>query len=84
MDWLLLPEDSNQRFELLNGSLIKTASPTSTHQAILGDLNYYIQTYLRSNPCGKVYFAPLDVFIEVNQIIGVHLTICGIFKKMRQ
>ena len=69
MDWLLLPEDSNQRFELLNGRLIETASPTSTHQAILGELSYQIQTYLRHHPCGKVYFAPLDVFIEVNQIV---------------
>jgi Uma2 family endonuclease len=69
MDWLLLPEDSNQRFELLNGRLIETASPTSTHQAILGELSYQLQTYLRHHRCGKVYFAPLDVFIEVNQIV---------------
>ncbi len=69
MDWLLLPEDEHQRFELLNGRLVETASPTSTHQAILGELSYQIRSYLRQNPCGAMYFAPLDVFIELNQIV---------------
>lgn len=69
MDWLLLPEDCQPRFELLNGRLVETASPTLTHQRILRRLIAKLEAFLAIYQLGEVLFAPLDVFIELNQIV---------------
>jgi Uma2 family endonuclease len=59
-DFLLFPDDG-KRHELIDGEHYVTPSPNLKHQAIVGSLLAQIWTYLRANPIGRVYAAPLDV-----------------------
>ena len=58
-----LPE--GVRAELFDGEMIMMASPTTTHQEIVGWLHLEIATYIRGKKgkC-KVFFAPFAVYIK--------------------
>jgi Uma2 family endonuclease len=59
-DFVLFPDDG-KRHELIDGEHYVTPSPNLKHQAISANLLGPIWAYLRQNPIGKVYGAPLDV-----------------------
>jgi Uma2 family endonuclease len=59
-DFVLFPDDG-KRHELIDGEHYVTPSPNLKHQAISANLLGAIWAYLRQNPLGKVYGAPLDV-----------------------
>ena len=59
-DFVLFPDDG-RRHELIDGEHYVTPSPNLKHQAVSANLLALIWTYLRQNPIGKVYGAPLDV-----------------------
>ena len=60
-EFMTLPEGGPYRYEIINGELFMTPSPTPRHQEISGNLFAFIWTFLRSNPLGKVFAAPCDV-----------------------
>ena len=60
-DYLNWPED--ERVELIDGKIYYMASPTKTHQELLGRLFQRFSNYLQGKHC-KVYFAPFDVRID--------------------
>ena len=62
-DFLLFPDDG-KRHELIDGEHYVTPSPNLRHQAISGRLYLLIGTWLRDNPRGRIYFAPLDVIFS--------------------
>ena len=62
-DFLLFPEDG-KRHELIDGEHYVTPSPNLRHQAISGRLYLLIGSWLRDNPLGRIYFAPLDVLFS--------------------
>jgi len=49
-----------ERFQLINGEVFQMASPSVTHQALLGELSIQFYNWLQGTPC-QVFFAPLDV-----------------------
>lgn len=51
-------------FQLIEGDLIMSPSPTTLHQRIAGRLLSLIHTFLESHPIGEVFMAPLDVFLS--------------------
>ena len=59
-DFVLFPDDG-KRHELIDGEHYVTPSPNLKHQAVSGNLLGLVWAYLRENPIGKVYAAPLDV-----------------------
>jgi Uma2 family endonuclease len=59
-DFVLFPDDG-KRHELIDGEHYVTPSPNLKHQGVSTNLTALIWTYLRQNPIGKVYAAPLDV-----------------------
>jgi Uma2 family endonuclease len=59
-----LPDDDNFIYELLNGSLVKRASPTIRHQDIQGELFALMRTYVSEKKLGKVLSAPIDVYFD--------------------
>ena len=62
-DWCAIPEDV--RAELIDGFLIYNEVPTITHQAILGEIVYYITKYTKEKKCScKVYFSPIGVCLD--------------------
>src|SRR5436305_5007458 len=61
-DYLRLPDDG-RRYEVLKGVLYMPPAPGPLHQDAVLNLGALARSYLRSNPVGKVYIAPLDVIL---------------------
>jgi Uma2 family endonuclease len=57
-DVLAMPEE---RREFIDGELYMPPAPEPDHQNALGNLHTDVKVYLRQNPIGRVFFAPLDV-----------------------
>lgn len=51
-------------FELIEGQLLQEPSPTSGHQSIQGELFFALRSYLEQHPIGRVFPAPLDVYLD--------------------
>lgn len=58
-EYCLLPEDRNQ-YELIDGELIVTPSPSRVHQKIVVRLSSRLEVHVESKLLGEVYVAPLD------------------------
>jgi Uma2 family endonuclease len=63
----MLPEGT--RCEVIDNSLYMLPSPTSDHQDILGDIFFKIKQEVNKNQSGKVYIAPLDVYLDNEQSV---------------
>jgi Uma2 family endonuclease len=66
-DYAALPDDG-KRYEILDGELFVTPSPSSQHQIILANLVEVLGGYVRQHRIGKVLFAPLDVIFADSSI----------------
>lgn len=62
-EYKILSASSDQRYELIDGELYMSPSPTVRHQIIVTNLVYLLEHYVRSNACGRVLTAPLDVVL---------------------
>lgn len=63
-----LPEDGN-RYEILEGKLAVTPSPTEVHQRVVGNLHSVLHEAQRRG-FGRVYLAPFDVVLhEVEAVV---------------
>jgi Uma2 family endonuclease len=60
-EYLALPEGS---YNLIDGELIVSPTPTRWHQRVQGRLYFALETYVRSHKTGHVYGAPLDVVLR--------------------
>lgn len=67
-DYLLLPEDG-KRYEIIEGELSMTPSPTTKHQNILSELGNTIRNFVLKNRLGIVFFAPCDVLLSKTNIV---------------
>ena len=54
-------EDDGFRYELIEGRLQVMPSPLTIHQSVVGELLVEMKLFLRTDPIGEVYSAPLDV-----------------------
>jgi Uma2 family endonuclease len=68
-------EASNDRFELIEGELFVTPSPTPRHQDISGNLYTLFRTVVFESGRGRVYYAPLDVRLAENTIVQPDLIV---------
>jgi Uma2 family endonuclease len=57
------------RYELVNGELLVTPSPTGPHQPAVGLLLAALIGYFRRNPIGFAYTSPADVELEPGTIV---------------
>lgn len=62
-DYLNLPEDGN-RYEILEGVLYVTPSPTTKHQRISRNLGFALFDFVRKHELGEIFYAPLDVIFS--------------------
>lgn len=58
-----LPEGP-PHFELIDGELIMAPAPNLYHQEITGNIYLLLRNWEKSNPAGKAFIAPLDVFLD--------------------
>ena len=63
--------DDGNRYELINGELIKIMppAPTPNHQDSVSNLNDAIKSFVKNHHLGKVYFSPIDVTLDKNNTV---------------
>lgn len=67
-DYLLLPNDRN-RYEILEGELHVTPSPSTKHQEVSGKLFVILWQHVKEHNLGKVFAAPMDVILDPTTIV---------------
>ncbi|MBI4572697.1 MAG: Uma2 family endonuclease [candidate division NC10 bacterium] len=66
-DYVLLPDDG-KRYEILDGDLYVTPSPTARHPEVSFNLALALGQYVKCHGLGKVLAAPLDVILADDSI----------------
>jgi Uma2 family endonuclease len=61
-DYKLLPEGAP--YQLIEGELVMTPSPTTLHQIIAGNINEKIRAFVKAKGAGLVLFAPIDIYLD--------------------
>jgi len=67
-DLELMPDDGN-RYEIIEGEIIVSRSPSIIHQIIFGNLLTELRLFLRSNPIGVVLGGIGVIFDDLNGVI---------------
>jgi Uma2 family endonuclease len=62
------PNDGKRR-ELIHGALLVTPAPSPKHQRLVKRLLVEIELFLRTNPLGEVFVAPLDVIFSDDEVV---------------
>ena len=52
------------QYEIINGEMIRKSAPSPIHQEVLKNLLYIIETYNRLQKKGRLFCAPIDVFLD--------------------
>lgn len=79
-NYAALPDDG-KRYEIVNGVLYMSPSPTWSHQDIVGAFYRYLFAYVKSARLGGVFMAPLDVELSPKDTFQPDVVV--LFKKSR-
>jgi Uma2 family endonuclease len=63
-----LPADGN-RYELVDGELLVTPSPSLVHQIAVTELFRVLDGYARPNRVGRVCLAPADISLAEDEVL---------------
>ena len=63
-DYLAIPEDDENRYELIDGELYMAPAPSWRHQRNKGKLYSALERFVYANGLGEVVDAPLDVYLS--------------------
>lgn len=66
-DYLKTPDD--KRYELIEGDLLMTPSPTTRHQRIVLRLGAALFIFVTDNKLGEVFVAPYDVHLDGENVV---------------
>jgi Uma2 family endonuclease len=64
----IMPDDGN-RYELIEGEIFVSRSPSLMHQSVSGNLFRSIDTYLMQSPIGRLWTTPGVIFSEFSGVI---------------
>lgn len=67
-DLCRMPNDG-QRYELIGGAIVVTASPTRMHQALIGRVFRLLDDHASAHDLGWVYVAPLDIHLGPYDVV---------------
>jgi Uma2 family endonuclease len=67
-DYASMPEDGN-RYEILDGELVVTASPVLRHQRVSRDLGFLLHAHVAAHDLGEVLYAPVAVILDRHTIV---------------
>lgn len=73
-DYCLMPDDRN-RYEIIDGELIVSPSPTVTHQKVSKRLLHAIMLHVESTGAGIVFAAPLDLILSSTRVVQPDLVV---------
>ena len=65
-DYLALPEDDGNRYEVIEGELLVTPAPGSDHQYAVVELIGEIRAFVKARGLGRVYTAPYEVHLDAD------------------
>ena len=65
-DYLKLPEGSP--YQLIEGELIMSPSPTSYHQTVSKNLEFILIGHVKANKSGVIFDAPIDVYLDEKNV----------------
>jgi Uma2 family endonuclease len=68
-DYVLLPDEEGQRYEIIDGELFVTPSPIEKHQRIVVNFVRIIGNYVFEHRCGRLYVAPFDVVLSRHDVV---------------
>ena len=63
-EFFALPEDTGQRYDLLDGELIVSPRPMTLHQRIVGRLFVLLDNHVREHGLGEVFLSPIAVVLS--------------------
>jgi Uma2 family endonuclease len=66
-DYMAMPEGPPYH-QLIEGDLYMSPSPNWRHQQISGNIEWFIQGYLREHDVGRLFHAPLDVILNETNV----------------
>lgn len=75
-DYAQLPDDG-KRYEVIDGELHVTPSPSPLHQRLSKRLQRQLEGYFEARDLGEVFNAPLDVILSRHDIVEPDLLIVG-------
>jgi len=67
-DYVTLPDDG-RRYEILDGELAVSPSPTSAHQFVSHNLEFALSAWVRAQRLGRIWDAPLDLILEPTVVL---------------
>ncbi len=67
-DYVTLPDDG-RRYEILDGELAVSPSPTSAHQLVSENLSFGLSAWVRARGLGRIWYAPLDLILEPSVVM---------------
>lgn len=73
-DLARLPDDG-KRYEILDGDLVVSPSPTPDHQRALGKLFLMLQRQLQDHGIAEVFFGPMDAILSPQRVLVPDLMI---------
>lgn len=77
-DLATLPNDDGKRYEIIDGVLYVSPSPSAVHQRLLVDLLLILGPYVREGPVGEIFVAPLDVPFDDFNVVEPDLLVCAL------
>lgn len=72
-----LPEDGN-RYEVLDGELFVTATPSAPHQRSLRVLLFRLAEYVREHAIGEVLWSPADIEFSPRRLVQPDLFVAAL------
>ncbi len=66
-DYVATPDDG-KRYEIVDGDLYVTPSPTPTHQRVSQRLERQLEDYFHRRAIGEVFHAPIDLILSDHDI----------------
>jgi Uma2 family endonuclease len=67
-DYVTLPDDG-RRYEILDGELAVSPSPTSAHQLVSHNLELALSIWVRTRSLGRIWHAPLDLILAPTVVL---------------
>ena len=67
-DYVTLPDDG-RRYEILDGELAVSPSPSSAHQRVSENLGGLLYTWVKTHRLGRIWRAPLDLILADTVVV---------------